>query len=139
MNPLIKEFHTLFPKFDDFTYQISSFANQMADTSMWKPRDDGPSRIDVNISLYDSNGQTSTSVSFSRELPTESVEPVRSLTETYVRDVEEVLSKESPGNMQTEEESPESGSESVEELKEELEEVKEKYRKLQEFTNTYEW
>lgn len=109
MSPLIRELSSPFPSLDELIFPTLSFRNQMVRPSMSKSKGDGPSMIDVSISLYDSNTQTSTSVSFSRELPTHSVSPVRQLIETFAKGVEEETSKESSGNIQTEESSQKDG------------------------------
>jgi len=65
---------------------------------MWNPRDDGLTTIDINTYLSGPKVQTSTSDSFSATLNRESVKEVQLLTEMYVKAVEEVFSKVSPGS-----------------------------------------
>ena len=62
--------------------------------SLSKQKDCGPTKIDINISLSNNSNQNSTSVSFSNELATESIGDLRSLIETFVKDVEEVYGLE---------------------------------------------
>jgi len=92
-----------FPLWNDPIDPISLFRKHLVDTYMWKPKGDGNTTIDINITLSGPNTQTSTSVSFSAELPTESVKEVQQLTEMYVKAVEAVFGKDSPGNTQTKE------------------------------------
>lgn len=91
---------TLFPLWNDHTDPISLFRRHLADTYMWKPRDDGHSKIDINISLYGSSIQNLISDSYSAELTTESQKEVQQLTEMYVKAVAEVFGKGSPGSTQ---------------------------------------
>jgi hypothetical protein len=56
--------------------------------------------IETSIYLSDNSTQISTSVSFSSDLLISCQEKVKQLTETYVKAVEEVLSKVSSGSTQ---------------------------------------
>lgn len=87
-----------FPLWEDITRQISQSRNRMVDFSSWKPKDDGSTKIDINISLSNSNIQNLTYDSFSAMLTPESVKEVQQLIETFVKDVAEVFGKESPGD-----------------------------------------
>lgn len=89
---------------------ISLFPDLMADTSMWRPRESGTTRIDINISLSSNNTQSTTSVSYSSEQSSGLEKEARQLTETYVKAMEEVFSKASLGSIPTTEQSHESGS-----------------------------
>ena len=57
--------------------------------------------IDINISLSDNNGPTLTYVLCLPEASQESLKAVKQLTQTYVMDLDEEISEESRGTMQT--------------------------------------
>lgn len=103
MNPLIDVSDFLFPQFGERTYRTSSSKRKTEAKSSSKSKEGGPSTIDVNISLYDNNIQKLTSVSFFNELPTHSVSRAKQLTATYVKEMEEVISKGLSGSTPTEE------------------------------------
>lgn len=88
----------------------TSLFNEMPDLSLWNPKESGTTQIDINISLFGNNTQSTTSVSYSSEQDSELEKEARQLTETYVKAVEEVFSKASHGSTPTTEKSHESGS-----------------------------
>jgi hypothetical protein len=110
MNHLTGRSDSLFPSWKEVIFPISSLGLELGETSMLKPRGSGRTTIDINISLSSNSTQSLTSDSFSKELPTESVKDLQLLIETFVKDVEEVYSKELPGPTVTTEESQESGT-----------------------------
>lgn len=109
MNQRTVRFPSLFPSANDLIFPTFSFERSQESTSTSKSKEGGPSRIDVSISLFDSSTQKSTSVSFSKELPIQSLSLVRSAMETFVKDVEEVNTKESSGSTPMEGSSPTDG------------------------------
>jgi len=94
MNHLDDVFAMLSLKNPELTFPTLSTHPEVARKLLSKQKDCGPTKIDINISLSNNSNQNSISVSFSKELATESVRDLKSLIETFVRDVEEVYGLE---------------------------------------------
>lgn len=75
------------------TSPISLLKQHLADFSMWSPKDDGPTKTDLNISLSGPNIPNSIYVSYSAIVTPELQKEVESLTRMYVQAMEEVFSK----------------------------------------------
>lgn len=98
MNLKTDLYFSLFPQLTDPISPISFLEPRWESTYTLKPKDDGKTTIDINIFLSDNNIQNSTSVSYSKELPTESVRALQQLIKTFVRGVEEVYGKDANGS-----------------------------------------
>lgn len=93
MNLKMDLFDSLFPKLKEPTFQILSFEDLMEPPQSSKPKDDGRTTIDINISLSKGNTHTSIFDSFSATLSPESEKALLQLTQTYAKDVAEVFGK----------------------------------------------
>jgi hypothetical protein len=87
----LDSFNLLFP---EFINQILSSRQDRENTSILKPKDSGPTKIDINISLSNNNIQKSISDSYSKELPPALIEDLEYLIATFVKDVAGVYGQE---------------------------------------------
>lgn len=94
---------TPFPLWNDPIDLISSFKQRVENIYTLRSKDDGTSRIDINISFYGSNTQSLTSDSYSGELTIDSQKEVELLTKMYVEAVAAVFSRDTDGSTETRE------------------------------------
>ncbi len=97
----LSRYNTLFPVWNDPTRLISSYIQELESRYLLKPKDDGTSTIDINISFSGNSDQISISDSYSNELTTEQEKEVVKLIEMFSKAVDMVFSKGTSGNTET--------------------------------------